>query len=349
MDCSSLLMRIRILVILIFVSCITNSCLLLLNTASSRTKTLNFPSDHLHHPGLMTEWWYFNGHLQGADHRTFSYGFCLFRVSPLRYFVHLSLTDHQSDEFIFYRGTYLPGKIKTDKKKQLISYANEQVVAVDENGNFQLEGLGDNISIHLKLTSLKQPMLVNGNAWIDMPEGKGSSYYSLTRLETSGHINLNGINFPVKGLSWMDHQWGNFLVVEKGWDWFSMQLNDSTEYNLYSFRNRSGKILYQYVNILDKNNTLSSFRNFEFNRLAAWESKVTGKQYTTNWQVVIPAIKDTFYLAALKEKQELFSTSDRDIMPSYWEGACAVEKHTPDGRVVFGKAFSEHFPVSPGK
>jgi predicted secreted hydrolase len=35
----------------------------------------------------------------------------------------------------------------------------------------------------------------------------------------------------------MDHQWGNFVsLAGAGWDWYSMQLSNNTEYMLYVIR-----------------------------------------------------------------------------------------------------------------
>ena len=46
----------------------------------------------------------------------------------------------------------------------------------------------------------------------------------------------------VSGVAWMDHQWGNFVVAMRGgWDWYSLQFDDSTELMLYVLRAATGE------------------------------------------------------------------------------------------------------------
>ncbi|MBK7252974.1 MAG: hypothetical protein IPI04_03425 [Ignavibacteria bacterium] len=60
--------------------------------------------------------------------------------------------------------------------------------------------------------------------------GNASYYYSYTRLKTEGKIILDGKEFEVSGYSWMDREWSTSALSEdqKGWDWFALQLDDST-------------------------------------------------------------------------------------------------------------------------
>src|SRR5688500_17165839 len=142
-------MRKRIIVILIFLICITNSCLLVLTTAPSKIETLNFPGDHFSHTGVMSEWWYFNGHLV-ADNRKYTYGFCLFRVSPLVYFAHISFTDHQTGEFYFDRLFYPVNTITFDWENKIVSYGKEQLISFNPDGSIHLTGKCKNIEISLQ-------------------------------------------------------------------------------------------------------------------------------------------------------------------------------------------------------
>jgi predicted secreted hydrolase len=54
----------------------------------------------------------------------------------------------------------------------------------------------------------------------------------------------------VRGVVWMDHQWGNFLTLGGGgWDWFSIQLDNDTEMMLYLIRDAMGKTFSTYVEL----------------------------------------------------------------------------------------------------
>ncbi|MEO7983645.1 MAG: lipocalin-like domain-containing protein [Bacteroidota bacterium] len=314
-----------------------------MNKTASR---IQFPADHGNHMGSLTEWWYFNGHLVTDSGKSYSYGFCLFRATALVYFAHLSLTDEQTQQFVFERRFYPLFNVKFQKNTANISYDNEQVIEQSDQGKFRIKGKFKDIDLNLELEMEKRPLLINGNGKVNMPEGGESFYYSLTRLKTKGMVNREGVSLPVAGISWMDHQWGNFFVRDKGWDWFSLQLEDSTEYNMYSFRNSSGRLLKQYINTLDKENNSACYRAMKIARKMRWTNEVTANNYVTDWELVLPGSSDTFLVTATVKDQEIYAIKGRDYFPSYWEGGCTVTKKTSDGRIIKGRGFAEHFPYA---
>ncbi len=65
----------------------------------------------------------------------------------------------------------------------------------------------------------------------------------MTRMPTSGTLTVRGSSIAVRGLSWMDHEFGT-SVLEKGqtgWNWFALQLDDGTDLMLYEFRRADGQ------------------------------------------------------------------------------------------------------------
>lgn len=314
-------------------------------TSGNKYTNFNFPRDHFNHPGVLTEWWYFNGHLVTKEGKTLAYGVCLFRASPVYYFVHASLTDFSTGQFVFDRVFYPSSKVEVNKVIGIISYDKDCMIRVSGTTIAGLTAVWGANELELSFEQAKPPMIINGSGKIDMPEGGLSNYYSLTRMKTSGKLSMKGSSYKVSGISWMDHQWGNYYVKNKGWDWFSIQLDDSTDYNLYSFRDQRGRIIHQYVNVMEADSHVDMSRTFLVQKKGVWKNGITGRKFITDWQLIIPSRKDTLLLSAMNENQEIYSSLKRDFFPSYWEGACAVEKHTADGRIVFGKAFSEHFPL----
>jgi len=312
------------------------------------SKLIDFSKDHGNHTSSLTEWWYFNGHLTGPNGKNYSYGFCLFRRIPLLYFAHISFTDETNQVFTFDRKFYPSSKVKFGQQTADISYGDEQIIEQPGYSEFRIKARLKDIDLDLMLDLEKPPLLNNGNGLIDM-EGGRSFYYSLTRLRTSGRIVMQGRSMPVTGNSWMDHQWGNFHVINRGWDWFSFQMEDSTEYNLYSFRNKKNKTLKQFANILDEQNRSTSQQQICISRMDWWHNQETSNRYTTRWEIILPERKDTFIVAARVKNQELFATKMFDFMPSYWEGACTVVKRTANGRTVHGQGYAEHFPYRGNK
>lgn len=275
--------------------------------------------------------------------KSYSYELCLFRRFPLIYFAHISFTDETGRVFTFVRKFYPFFKVKFAKQTANVSYGKKQIIEQLSNTRFRIKGKLKNVQFDLLLELEKNPFILNGNGKINMEGGK-SFYFSLTRLKTSGSIIKESNLIPVTGISWMDHQWGNFRVIKRNWDWFSFQMDDNTDYNLYSFRNKKNKTLKQFANILDEKSKPYLQRKMIISRDDWWQSQKTLHWYATSWKITIPEQKDTFFITAKMKNQELFSKNKFDFLPSYWEGACTVTKKTADGKLVHGTGFTEQFP-----
>lgn len=305
--------------------------------------SIDFSRDHGSHPNTLTEWWYFNGHLNGPSGENYSYAFCLFRRSPLLYFAHVSLTDVNNNVFTYVRRFYTFPQVKLSKQAADISYGKEQIIEQPGPFEFRIKARLKKISLNFLLKLERKPMLINGSGQIKMEGGK-SFYYSLTRLKTSGQININNRSVSVSGISWMDHQWGNFHVITKNWDWFSFQMEDGKDYNIFSFKNKKNRLLPQYSNILDDSNSTFSRQAISISRKKWWHNQQTLHLYPTEWEIILPDQRDTFFVKAIVKNQELSILKKLDFLPSYWEGACTVTKKTADGKLIKGLGFAEHFP-----
>lgn len=307
-------------------------------------KPINFSTDQGEHKNKLSEWWYYNGHLYSTSGESYGYELCFFRVSPLIYFVHIAITDEHNQKFYFDRTFFTPSKVKTSKNTNDLSYGT--VAEAEQKGDFKYTIHGDvqGLSLNLNLELKKQPLLFGGTGLVDMPEGTDSYYYSLTRLETSGTVTKNGQVIPVKGISWMDHQWGNFIAYFIGWDWFAIQMEDNTEYNLVASRDKNGNTLAEYANVFDPGSKINFTRQLEIKRLSWWTSPDTGKLYANKWELKIPATGETLKIEPNLAGQELFPRKAYDVPPTYWEGSCTVTKIMPDGREIKGVGYTEQFP-----
>jgi predicted secreted hydrolase len=305
---------------------------------------INFAKDQGEHKGKLSEWWYYNGHLSTAAGKKYGYELTFFRSTPFIYFAHVAVTDENNHKFNFVRKFYSPRDVKTSKTSGTLNFENQ---SVQQTGDFsyKLQAEAGPFKFNLNLDMEKGPLIINGNGLIDMPEGTNSYYYSLTRLKTQGTITENGQTAAVTGQSWQDHQWGNFVSLRIGWDWFSLQLQDNTEYNLFSFRNKRDQTLKQFVNVFDDKFQASHDSNgFTINRLDWWNSPDTSDLYVTKWQVELPQRNEKFIIEANVPGQEVFASQLYDIAPTYWEGSCKVTKIRADGTQVPGMAYVEHFP-----
>ena len=221
-----------------------------------------FPGDSGSHPTYRTEWWYYTGHLQGADKR---YGFELtfFRVALQPhasrrasrwaasniYLAHFAITDVSARQFHYDeradRGSLDLSGSASDHEKVWIGDWRATVEQVRGQGDSRMwphaiqarSSFGD---LRLELTP-KKPPVIQGQDGVSLKgpgTGQASHYYSYTRLSASGILEIGGQSIPVTGLAWMDHEFASDQLSpdEVGWDWFSVQLDDGWDLMLYRLR-----------------------------------------------------------------------------------------------------------------
>jgi len=121
-------------------------------------------------------------------------------------------------------------------------------------------------------------------------------------------------------------------------------MEDGTDYNIFSFRDKKNRVLPQYSNILSDTNSTFSQHQFNISRKKWWRNQQTSHLYTTEWEIILPDRRDTFFVKANMNNQELSIRRKLDFLPSYWEGACTVLKKTANGKLIKGVGFAEHFP-----
>ena len=314
-----------------------------------------FPQDEGAHGNALTEWWYVNGHLEtrgiGPFKARYGYEFTLFKVGPLLHWAHVALTDTKGKKFRYARQFIKPGDAKDGVGKADVAYGQHSLVATGPDQYNLRAKIGEEL-LEVSFASKKAPLLIGGNGKIDMPEGKDSWYYSQTRLETRGAVTVGGNRQEVTGLSWLDHQWGPFFVSGflDRWDWFSLQFEDGTEYNLFGFRDKDGNAGKRHVNRSGPDGRGSVGTTFAMTRHAWWKSPVTGLNYTTKWTIDLPETGERVELEAVLPDQEVARRAQfvRDPLPHYWEGAMTAVKRRKDGKKVGGQAYCEHFGL-PGQ
>jgi predicted secreted hydrolase len=133
---------------------------------------------------------------------------------------------------------------------------------------------------------------------------------------------------PVTGQAWMDHQWGNFVIANAGgWDWFSLQLDDSTELMLYVLRGPDGQQSAVYGSQVLPDGNVRDLQTGDVNVqvLDHWTSPHTGGVYPSSWQVEIPAQQVRLRVTPRLADQELYFPGDQFRGPIYWEGAVQVD------------------------
>jgi predicted secreted hydrolase len=302
-----------------------------------------FPRDHFSHPEFQTEWWYYTGNLKSNDGHRFGFELTFFRQAVSRdpskaatwdvkdlYFAHLALSDLDGGKYYHAERTNRsgPGIAGADGPSGRIWNGNWQIAS--ENGEQKLLAIDERFQLRLSLHSEKPPVVHGKDGVSQKAEGAGlaSHYISLTRLTTSGLIELGEKKFEVAGTSWMDHEFfTNQLTAEQtGWDWLSLQLADNTELMLFHIRRRDGSIdLYSAGTYVDAQGKTMHLRASDFVLMPLgkmWKSPVTGAAYPIEWKLAIPCLSLELEAKTPLESQELVGKTK--LTPNYWEGAIVL-------------------------
>jgi predicted secreted hydrolase len=323
-------------------------------------RKLVFPADHYSHPDFKIEWWYYTGHLKSEGGKRYGYQVTFFRFGlrdrqqevkdkpPLfteLYLAHFALSDIDRKKFLFRerinRG--YQGKAGAATDRFLVWNEDWKVEGDLKTHLIQVNDRGTRLS--LRLSSLK-PLVLHGDNGLSQKgegEGRASYYYSLTRMETDGEITINGTTEKVRGLSWMDHEFGSNQLREDqvGWDWFSLQLDDGTELMLYLIRRKDGSPdPYSSGTLVKADGTIKHLKleDFRIEVLERWKSAKSGGNYPMKWKVTIPAEAVELEIVPEFTDQELITNKSTRV--TYWEGAVQI-RGTVQRKPISGAGYVE--------
>ena len=295
-----------------------------------------FPRDHFSHPDYRTEWWYYTGNVH--DSRGYRYGFELvffrqgenreptknpsvWRVDDL-YLAHLAWTDIDSARFHSYRRLNRAGPGIAGVEPGRIWNGNWDVRWDTATNAQSLSAIADDLRLSLRLTPAK-PVVIHGENGIsvkgDAP-GEASHYVSFPRLTVAGDLNGDAVT----GTAWMDHEWfsNQLSANQRGWDWFSIQLDDGAELMLFDLRRMNGSIdphsSGTYIAPDGRARHLAR-SEIDLQPAAWWTSPTTGARYPVRWRISIPSLRIALECRAAFDAQEL--AGEDDTTPPYWEGA----------------------------
>jgi len=146
-------------------------------------------------------------------------------------------------------------------------------------------------------------------------------------MRTEGELTIDGKMEKVRGLSWMDHEFGSNQLRDDqvGWDWFSVQLDDKTELMLYLMRRKDGSPdPYSSGTLVKADGATRHLKlgDYRVEVLDRWKSPKSGATYPMKWKVTIPAEEIDLEISPSFPSQELIT--NRSTRVTYWEGAAQV-------------------------
>ena len=330
-------------------------------------RPVTFPTDDGPHHRL-TEWWYYTGHLQAEDGRTFGFEDVIFRAErggfPVAWASHLALTDESGKTFDAAQRTAIGPQVDRSAPGGF-SFALPGPAAAAPGpaasptpvwamtgggGHDTLDAFVTNpadgsagrpFGLHLDVSGPPTGTLHNGIGWIDFGAGGSSYYYSRMRMAARGQISVGGAMVAVTGEAWFDHQWGDFIAVGGGgWDWFAVNLADGTDLTLSLVRDADGSYPLVYGTLVAPDGSTRNLPSSAFTVAVTrrWTSPATGADYPAGWTVTIPGEGLVIDLTPTVAAQELDTRASTGVV--YWEGSQVVAARR-DGRPLGGKAYVE--------
>jgi len=320
-----------------------------------------FPADHGPHDDYATEWWYYTGNLTGDDGGEYGYQLTFFR-SALRpgqpdrpsdlaatqlYMAHFAVTsgpakEHRSfDRFSRGAGGLAGAAGDPLYAVWLEDWRAEQSGPTSYRLTAQTDGPAGLVAIDLTLTESRAPLL-HGDRGLSQkgPEaGNASYYYSLVQMESQGSVTFDGVTTAVRGLSWMDHEFGTSALSGDavGWDWFAATLDNGAVLMFAQVRSASGQpqdIFEGTLSFADGRQVVIYPEDFILTPTGAWTSPTTGIQYPSGWQVSFPAYAIDLTIEPIIPDQEMTLTF------TYYEGATTI-RGTMEGAAVSGRGYVE--------
>jgi predicted secreted hydrolase len=271
----------------------------------------------------LTEWWYYSGKLVTSEGRKFGYFIAIFNIHttkpvtlPTNSVLMMQITDIDKKKVYGTEVRYLEKVVNFNDERLSIHLGNDFSLE-NMNGFYILKekaNIKDGSTIELSLTFIptKSPLLINGTGLIDMWNNKNSYYYSNTRLTTTGQLQINGELFDINpqfSHSWMDHQWGDFLLNpnKAQWLWSCIMLDDGTDLSVMELiDSETKKIVSRFANIILPNDNRIYTSDFDFIPL-----KNLTDTYPETYQVTIPSINLQLTLDSLSPHQDSLG---------FWEG-----------------------------
>jgi predicted secreted hydrolase len=274
----------------------------------------------------LTEWWYYNGKLTTTTGRKFGYFIAVFHIIPPEKkqpesVLMLQLTDIDNQK------VYGTTQLIPEKSAAF----STDVLNIQLGKNFSLRSLGSsyviyqNISIpnapkiklSLVLAPVKAPLLINKYGLLELYDDTNSYYYSQVRMKTTGTMEfgdtINSIESE-SSLSWMDHQWGDFVLSPKKsrWIWTCAALNNGMDFSAWELIDpASHKVMWKLANVILPDD--SRFYTTDIDIQASGRDKRS--HYPSRYDVTI---------SPLNLKVTLNSLAPNQNTNGFWEGAHEV-------------------------
>lgn len=299
-------------------------------------KRFDFPADHGPHFDYRIEWWYLTANLKDQQGKHWGIQWTLFRNSLSAkpsisgwssnqfWMAHAAISTPEGHLFEerFARGGIGQAGVKIDS--QFEAWLDDWVWRSENQSLFPalLKFRVADREIIMQLSS-NADWVLNGDAGYSQKseQGQASYYYSQPSIAIKGSINGEKLS----GTGWLDREWSSQPLAEnqRGWDWFSLHLNDGNKLMLYRLRHDDGDhwLSGSWIDTDGNSRHLNSdaIRLSEKSRRQIKTSKEVETTLPLDWQIELPGMNRNFIVKPLYDQQWMATSFP------YWEGVVLVE------------------------
>jgi hypothetical protein len=191
----------------------------------------------------------------------------------------------------------------------------------------------------MEYVSLKPPLILADSGFFRQGNSSYTFYYSLTRNDVSGTLNIDDIVETVAGFSWIDRQYGTFNpLTSENYEWFSLQLSNGMDINLWNifnfFREIPDSPAYRIMSVSKDEYNQFTTNKFEIERLSFQYMPDSARCYARKWRLTTP---DSNYDLIFSTRH---STSEVQLPFRFFEGSITVNGSV-NGIEVSGTGFAE--------
>ena len=236
-----------------------------------------------------------------------------------------------------------------------LRYGRDGRLTGEPDGSYLLaaSSAGDRMGLSLAVRPCK-PAVRCGEDGIMRGDGPDDAmfYYSVTRSDACGWVEVDGVRHEVTGTAWFDHEFGTrvrsadagLTGAAAGWHWLGLQLEDGSEltvYDMYEVDGRTGDQVARQLSPLyvPADGVATPVRDVRLTAEAWWTSLATFNRYPVRWRLTGAAPEVDLTIAACADRQEV-RTLATGFVRGFWEGRVTVSG-TVAGRPVHGLGFAE--------
>lgn len=296
---------------------------------------VDLPADDGHHNNI-TEWWYYDGHLQTGDGRAFAFHYVVFLRQTLTTgtLFHASLFDLANKQK--YQGQKRAIGNPSSGVQDAFEFAYQGWSMAGSGGDDRLRFSIGPTELELTLRDPRGPVFHDDTGLLDFGGGSWSYYYSRTRMQAEGHVRIDGERHPVTGDVWFDHQWGDFEATQMGWNWFALQLEDGRDVMIYEIFKPDGTPYLDAGTIFDGQTSVNlDADDFTSVYNETWTSPKTGTAYPVGWTLTIP--EHGIEVKVVPKHRGSEFDSRVTTYNTYWEGPMRVSgSHAGNGFLELG-------------